>query len=152
MKKILALLLASVMILTAVSISVSAARRQAPVQKIMIGDATVVITLFYGDGETPCDGATIKLSRNDGGYQRTVYTNEEGDPVTIDGVPGGLYTIEAWRPHPDYGKQIGILLWGKVLNNNLQIIDGETNEFQFVLEGGLFQSTAVVLHSQPSSC
>jgi len=148
MKKIMAILLSSVLLLTALSISVSAAKQQAPAQKLLMGDATLIITVYYGDGTTPCDNATIEITKNGGGYSRTAHTNENGDPVTIIGVPEGLYTLHAYRPHPTLGKKVGIFLWGEAFNNQAEVIGGQDNYFDLILVGGFFKAVA---YSQPSS-
>ena len=143
MKK-MAVLLSSFVILILLGISVNAAFVEEEQMQMgmygMAGDSTLIITVYYGDGETPCDNATIELSRNSGGYSRTLSTNENGDPVTVAGVPEGLYTVHAYRVHPQYGKQIGIIFWGEVTNNNLNIPEGETVEIDLVLQGGLYDS------------
>lgn len=153
MKKAIAILISGFMLLTALSISASAALRQPAQQhQIIMGTATVTITLYYGDGETLCDNATIILSKNDGTWHSELHTDEDGGPVTFGGVPGGLFTLEAYRPHPQYGKQVGILLWGKVYDNNFVIEDGETYDLVKILEGGLFKSVSMQLQpSQPAN-
>lgn len=147
MRKAYAILLSGLLILTALGITVSAARGPAIQKQQLMGDAILTIQVYYGDGVTPCDNATVQVTRNEGGYARTEHTNEVGDAVTIAGVPAGTYTLSAYRPHPTLGKAMGILLWGEATNNQFIVEDGQEYTIELVLVGGLFQSLEV--YQQP---
>jgi len=151
MRKIMTLLIASLFVLTAFGITVSAAPSQGQqMQQQQSGDSTkLIITLYYKDGVTPVDNGVVKVSDRNGQYSVGGRTDSSGK-IEFSGmlIPLGethQFTVIAYKPWVFYGREwvlIGKILYGIYDNSNVEgvlVTGGQTTELTAVLQGGLLQ-------------